>query len=304
MNVAEYISQFKKKMGRLPSQMELTRKTGLPPQSAIQALVAEARKSHHREENDVQPYGEKQLEHMRGPKAVSYGLFFVAALTSGLSIYFTGLWFMSMFNIFIAGAISVSMVAYMVLSPQAVQYVKGIVKIPLWVSFMIALVFSMGSTVAGQYNKLTENVDIVKVNNRALLDSLKQEESELLSSIEVDREQQAFHQKTLESLSTTAQDRKDNAGYIYTERNMVNELSSLINDKTDKLSKIREQIRSELEAGTTGATEERKDFYSWLSQVFGVDKNSLEFWVAVLPAVFIDIIAALSLNIAIGMRRG
>ncbi len=309
MTAHEYISRFKKKTGRLPSQVELTKNTGLSPDKAIQALVAEAQRA-HRARNRVQPPVKKALAPVQNPKvdhfrmAIFWGLLFVAALTSGLSIYFTGLWFTSMFSFLIAGSISVSMVVYMVLSPQAVQYVKGFVKIPLWLSFAIALVFSMGSTVAGQYNKLTENVDIEATNDRVLLELLRQEESELLVSIEVDREQQKFHQTTLERLSESAEDRMENSAFVWTERNMVNELGDEIAYKSERLVDLRNQIRAELESGSAGATEERKDFYSWLAVLLKVEKNMLEFWVAALPAVFIDIIAALSLNIALSIRRG
>jgi hypothetical protein len=60
--------------------------------------------------------------------------------------------------------------------------VKGFVKIPLWATFGIALVFSMGSTIAGQYNKLTEAVDVSEVNDRATVDLLRAEERDLLAS--------------------------------------------------------------------------------------------------------------------------
>ena len=304
MTAGEYISRFKKKTGRLPSQVELTKHAGLSPREAIAVLMVAARKD-HTEQTRVRPPVKKRIEPVGDPYrvAISWGLFFVALLTSGLSIYFTGLWFTQMFSTLIALSISVSMVVYMVLSPQAVRFVHGVVKVPLWISFAIALVFSMGSTVAGQYNKLTENVDIEATNERLLLDILRAEEAEILVSIEVDRTQQAFHQDTLEALSSTAEERKDNSGYIWTERNKVIALSEAIEKKAERLVQLRGQLRAELESGTAGATEERKDFFSWLAEVLAVQRNLLEFWIAALPAVFIDIIAALSLNIALNMRR-
>ena len=122
-------------------------------------------------------------------------------------------------------------------------------------------------------------------------------------AIEVDREQQAFHQETLRSLSTTAEDRMENSAYVWTERTKVSELANFIEAKQERLVDLRSQIRAELESGSVGATEERKDFYSWLAGVLGIPRALLEFWVAALPAVFIDIIAALSLNIALSVRR-
>lgn len=96
----------------------------------------------------------------------------------------------------------------------------------------------------------------------------------------------------------------ENSAYIRTERNMVDELGREIFANQERLRSIREEIRQELTRGSTGATEERVSFYSWIANLVGTARNSVEFWVSVLPAVFIDIIAALSLNLALLIRRG
>jgi hypothetical protein len=296
VEIQQYISDFRSKTGRLPSQVELSKNLSISPDRAIRALL---------ENSTTKPKSVSHVETVRKDFTwiLVAGLIGISAITFALSVYFTGLWFTSMFDLYIAGAISVAMVSYMVLSPQAAFFVKGFVKIPLWATFGIALVFSMGSTIAGQYNKLTEAVDVSEVNDRATVDLLRAEERDLLASIEVDRGQQAFHQRTLEQLSQTAEDRMENWQYINTERNMVNELGFEIEQKQNRISEIREELREELSRGSVGATEERVDFYSWLAGLLGLDRNTVEFWVSALPAVFIDIIAALSLNIAIGMRR-
>jgi len=237
------------------------------------------------------------------PTLLRVGLLIIAMLTFVLSVYFTGLWFRSMFNVYIAGAMSISMVSYMVLSPQAASYVTGIVKVPLWGTFAIALVFSMGSTVAGQYNQITKTVDVVSVNDRALLGLLQREESDILTSIEQDREQQRFHQRTLESLSQTPEERIENGPYIRTERNMVDELGYEIQQKESRVAEVREEIKEELSRGSTGATVQRVDFYSWLAQLVGMGTSQMEFLVSSLPAIFIDIIAALSLNVALAIGK-
>lgn len=282
--------------------MELTKALGLSPEKAVRELmhsVTQVSLPRETSVTDETPVPGSDLFNL----SLVAGLLFIATLTFALSVYFTGLWFTSMFNLVIAGAISVSMVSYMVLIPQATHYVKGIVKVPVWGTFVIALIFSMGSTVAGQYNQLTENVDIVETNDRATIQVLRAEESELLSSIEVDRDQQAFHQRTLEGLSATPEDRMENWQYINTERNMVNELGYEIEQKQRRIAKVREQILSELERGSTGATVERVSFYLWLARIVGMEQSQVEFMVSALPAIFIDIIAALSLNVALQIRR-
>lgn len=299
MSTEQYIAEFKKRTGRLPSQVELSRDLKLPADRAIQEIMTYVG-TKKPEKRTIEPsIPRKKVVVM----PIQVGLFAVALMTFILSVYFTSLWFTTMFSLPIASIISISMVSYMVLSPQVADRVKGVVKAPLWGTFIIALVFSMGSTVAGQYNQLTSNIDVTAVNERALLDSLRAEEAELTTRIEEMREQQAFHQQTLQSLSQTAEDRKENSAYIWTERNKVDELGNEIVQAQEALSSARERIRAELEAGSTGATVERSDFYSWLAGMVGITRSQMEFWISALPAIFIDIIAALSLNLALAMGK-
>jgi len=297
MGPQEYISDFRERAGRYPSQVELSKNLGLSPDRAIKELIQSS--SFPEEPTTVGTV----VPMVEVPTLLRVGLLIIAMLTFVLSVYFTGLWFRSMFNVYIAGAMSISMVSYMVLSPQAASYVTGIVKVPLWGTFAIALVFSMGSTVAGQYNQITKTVDVVSVNDRALLGLLQREESDILTSIEQDREQQRFHQRTLESLSQTPEERIENGPYIRTERNMVDELGYEIQQKESRVAEVREEIKEELSRGSTGATVQRVDFYSWLAQLVGMGTSQMEFLVSSLPAIFIDIIAALSLNVALAIGK-
>lgn len=294
-----YIAEFRKKTGRMPSQVEMTKTLGLSPDKAIRELMTSVNDPVEPEEEAEEVVRERSIL----TTLIVAGLFFVAVVTFSLSVYFTGLWFTSMFNIVIAGAISVSMVSYMVLIPQTLPYIQGVIKVPIWGTFAIALVFSMGSTIAGQYNQLTESVDITDTNDRATIRVLESEEQELLQSIEENREQRAFHQRTMESLSATAEDRMENWQYINTERNTIDELGYEIEQEQGRLAEVRDRILEELDQGSVGATEERVDFYSWLARLLGSSPSQVEFAVSALPAIFIDIIAALSLSIALQVRR-
>lgn len=300
MSTNEFITEFKQRTGRLPSQVELSKELNLSPQRAVAELMqyigTKESEKRTRETSDVQ---ETSASRVVSPLQV--GLFGVAAVTFVLSVYFTGLWFSTMFSLWIAIPISVSMVSYMVLSPQVADKVNGFVKAPLWTTFAIALVFSMGSTVAGQYNQITSNIDVTAVNDRALLESLRSEEEELVARLEEMREQQAFHQQTLQRLSQTAEDRMENAGFIWTERTKVDELGDEIAAVQETISSVRSQIREELQQGSTGATVQRQDFYTWLGSLVGIQRSQMEFLISALPAIFVDVIAALSLNLALAL---
>ena len=288
--IREFIDNFRENTGRLPSQVELSKQLKLSATDAVKILLQYSKEP---------PKHVKALRKFSKVTALRVVLIMVSLFTFILSIYFTGLWFKSMFNIFIAGLISVSMVSYMVISPQVTPYIKGIVKIPLWATFMIALLFSMGSTVAGQYNKITDGVDVTSVNDRTTYSILLREEHEKVQKILDLKEEKKFHEKTLQSLASNAEDRKGNSAYIRTERNKVAEYNDFIEEEENRLLEIRSNIKEELKKGTVAVTEERKDFYSWVADLLGMDKNIVEFWIAVLPAVFIDIISALCLNLAL-----
>jgi hypothetical protein len=302
VDVQTHITNFKDSTGRLPTQVELSKELGLTPQKAVAELLKYLKPTSTvpspKEPSELSSSTEKR----RTGDWLQLGLYAIAALTFILSVYFTGLWFTSMFNLLIAGAISISMVSYMVLSPQAAMKVKGLVKVPLWGSFLIALVFSMGSTVAGQYNKLTENVDIESSAQRAELSILRSEEQGIIEAISVYRDQQEYHQRTLETLTGTAEDRIENQAYAATERNKVADLIELILEREERLNVVRGEIRNELQEGNVGVVAKRDDLFSWLAALLGLSRAQVEFLVTALPAIFIDIIAALSLNLAI--RQG
>ena len=297
MDTQTFISGFKDKTGRLPTQVELSKELGISSQKAVVALLR-AIGPGMLKPAIVEPNCDDSIK----ADGIQIGLYVIAALTFGLSVYFTGLWFMSMFNFIIAGTISVSMVSFMVLSPQAAMRVKGFVKLPLWGAFTIALIFSMGSTVAGQYNKLSENVDIESTAQRAEFSILRVEEEDLIEALSVYRDQQEYHQRTLERLTETAEDRIKNQAYAATERNKVAELTIRIEESRQRLNVVRDELRVEIRDGNIGVTEERKDFFSWIANLLGLTRAQAEFLIAALPAVFIDVIAALSLNLALRQR--
>lgn len=305
MTAQEHIAKFRQATGRLPSQVELSRDLGISPRGAVAELLKFVREPVPPAQETVPP-GPSSMQERRKVNPLAIGLYSIAALTFTLSVYFTALWFLTMFGIFIAGVISVSMVSYMVLSPQAAMRVKGLVKIPLWAAFLVAMVFSMGSTVAGQYNKYTQNVDVSGVAERAVLDILRAEESEILSGIATDREQQEYHQRTLETLAGTAEDRIMNQAYVATERSKVNQLASSIEAREKRLNEVRVAILAEIRGGNIGVTEDRDDFYGLVSGIFGLSRKQAEFAIAALPAVFIDVIATLAMSLAIlvGQQSG
>ena len=293
MGFQNYLLKFRKENHRDPSVKEIAHKFNLSEKAAVQ-MVHEYNKGRKRET------AERKVSAV---PALRVALYVVSGFTFILSVYFTGLWFNSMFRPVIAYLISLSMVIYMVLSPTVARFTKGFVKVPLYISFTIALVFSMGSTVAGQYNKLSKAVDIVDTNNRALYAILEAEESEKVSLIEEMKQEKAIHLSTIQMLSTSEEARIENWQSIATERNKIEQYNLRIQQEEALLEGVRGNLKIELENGNTGETEVRVDFYTWIASLRNWSRSGVEFWISVLPAVFIDIISALCLNLALFIRQ-
>lgn len=294
----QFVENFRENTGRLPSQVELSKSLKISPQAAVKMLLSASQAPDGNSATLVEKIVSK------GPlEALRWGLYTVSAFTFVLSVYFTSLWFKSMFNIVVAMLISLSMVTYMVLSPQVGRYTKGLVKIPVFFSFIIALVFSMGSTIAGQYSKLAENVDYTIESDRGLYDLLLQEETDLQEMIAEFQGEKEIHTETMRNLSSTAEDRMSNYNYISTERRKIEEYNARIDEAKGALSLVREELKAEIESGNVGMVERKADFFTWISGILGSDMKMVQFWIYTLPAVFIDIIAALCLNLALFMKK-
>jgi len=290
MTTREFINSFKSTHGRLPSQVELTRELKISPQVALRALI-----------QYVEPVQEKSasapLQKDRIVPLLRGLLVLLSAMAFTLSVYFTGLWFYGKFSYFISGLISLSMVLFMVISPQTVRYVKPwYTKAIIAISFVIALVFSMGSTIAGQYNKVTERIEL-EPDKSYIFNQLTTSEDEIQQLINEAQEDKVVHQTSITLLSSTEDSRVKNWQSIATERKYIDSFDNRIDELRTELKSVRSgQIDN-------GIIEEKRDFYLFISGVTGMEKSFVEFLISALPAVFIDIISALCLNLALFIGR-
>lgn len=279
-------------VGRLPTNEELARLARVSVGKAFVALDDYKNKMGDTSDDVVSSFlGSQYKEPLN---YLTIALYILASVTYLLSLYFTGLWFKSMFHIVVASAISFSMVTYMVLAPSLIK--KGY-RLIIGFTFLVALFFSMGSTVAGQYNKTIANNETQETNNTDIFLILDTRELEALEYIEDIKKDKIVHETTILTLS---KDRIKNQAYISTERNKIAEYNGKIEEQHLILNNIRAEKAELLTEGIK--TVKEIDFYSMLSTLFGIKRTVLQFWVQALPAIFIDIISALCFNLAI--KRG
>lgn len=294
MTTRDFISNFKKNTGRLPSQVELSKNLSLSHQKAIQALIAYTR------EITPEPVLTGSITKEKANIIIlvlRVALILLSIMAFGLSVYFTGLWFSDRFHKIVAGTISLTMVLFMVISPQALRFIENrLIKAVVVLSFTIALIFSMSSTIAGQYQKTSDRIE-AEPDKAFIFDQLQDNEQEVKDLIEEAQKDKSVHQNTISMLSVTEEARKENWQSIATERKYIAGFDQRIDSLREELKIVRStQIDS-------GVVEEKRDFYLFISGLTGMEKSFTEFLISSLPAIFIDIISALCLNLALFIKE-
>lgn len=292
MNRQEYIRNFKEKNKRLPTKEEIATALKISERTAMHELA-----QYLSTVKEVKQQATvKNAKENRSVVLIRIAMFTLSAMAFTLSVYFTGLWFIGRFNLFISGMISLTMVLFMVVAPQTLRFVSNpVVKFIVSVSFLIAIVFSMGSTIAGQYQKSTLVMESA-IDKSYVFNQLASNEDEVKQLISDAQKDKAIHQQTLEQLSATKEDRLSNWQQIATERKYIESFDSRIDSLRAELKDTREKVID------NGTVEEKRDFYFFISGITGIKKSMVEFIISSLPSVFIDIVSALCLNLALFIK--
>ena len=231
---------------------------------------------------------------------------------AGYSVYFTGIFLFETFNnIWGAMFFSFILVVFSVGAFEAIIIFKsnkqyGLIFIFSFV-WLLATVFSMGSTVIGQYNARAENfnreIEATKTNTQEKLtfEILLEEEKTLILSI-AERKQVYMDLQSL--FGTLTKEEKKNWFYWDTYNKMIAE-EKKISELSDNLDQIRKDKKEFLAAGKTIEETEQKEvnFYTWIESVLGWKADIVAFVLSIFPAVFIDIIAPLALAVSMFLRR-
>jgi hypothetical protein len=234
---------------------------------------------------------------------------FIGFGASGMSCYYTTVWLLEFLPWFLAFLLSFLMIIFAVLSVQValiLSHTLGRVKlilIPMFsILWLVVTVFSMGSTVAGQYNiNMSSYEQDAQIDGTLQIDQIQLEV--IQSNVSLTENELKARQKDrdtmLDSLSAMEMG-SDEYNTIWWRMNSIN---GRINELVAELRTYREQYS--IAVSDSGAlftrTEEKKivDFYSWLSGLFGVRREQVQFWSSVFPAIFIDLIAPIGVATAL-----
>lgn len=239
-------------------------------------------------------------------------MLFVGLIAAGYSVYFTGIFLFETFhNIIGAMLFSFAMCVFSVGAFEVMLVFKqnkqrGLILL-FSIVWLIATVFSMGSTIIGQYNARAENfnqvIEETKENTEEKLtwEIMNDEEESLKISIEESKVVYKDLQVLFGELTT-----KETKNWFYwdTYNKMIAEEKKLSGLK-ESLQKVRGDKKSFLAAGKTIEETEKQEvnFYTWIESVLGWKADIVAFTLSIFPAVFIDIIAPLALAVSMFLRR-
>lgn len=252
---------------------------------------------------------------------IRFIMFCIGMGAAYLSIWYTGKWMLEFLKPFLAYMLSTIMVLFSIIVFEVIIILlknrQIIIIFILSVLWLIVLLFSMVSTIAGQYNQriTNENIDIIEsadiLIDKKHYDLLLEEEKEIKINIDNKKQELKIFQGIMKNFKTI-EDREKDKWLYWDTYEKIKKINSEIEKKRDELKNKRDEIKTYFkekkdEQEIVGAIEDtqikNKPFYEWISEIIKAEVRFIEFWMSVFPAIFIDIIAPLALAISMFLKR-
>ncbi len=242
-----------------------------------------------------------------------------------ISVYYTTIWLLEFLPAAFALLLSSIMIGFSIASFETViLFMSGEVTRSRWVKVSIATgfillwivvsFFSIMSTVAGQYNKHVSNLrDQAKAGistGRAQWGILQEQKGELQKRLSDYQKQVTTLTNIMDGMGSV-EARKNNAGVWAENQWRLQKANEQMSRIASDLDKVREQERAQIEESRksgvllslAGDLKQVPDFYGWMSTIVKVDRDKVQFWLALFPAVFVDIIGPVGIALGLFLRR-
>jgi hypothetical protein len=274
--------------------------------------AAELKKRLHKQKKAEEPV--KTVKNLTLDKAklfiLKIILGIIGSISAFLSMYYSYIWFASNMYKFLAIFFSVIMVSFSVCAFEIIIWLRQEKKhlISGFFSFLwiIVLLLSMISTVAGLYNKYWEkkNIKIIQNtdNNYKLLKELENQEQQYKQDIEDKIKERKRFLKILSEFDTN-KEIKENKKQINSYRNSLYYLDKDIKKLKEKLNSVIEEKKELLSKNKNVKELNEDDFFTWAEKIIKVKSYVLQFILNIFPAVFIDIIAPLCFALVLFFNR-
>lgn len=241
-----------------------------------------------------------------------------------ISIYYTTIWLFEFLPWGFALLLSSIMVGFSISAFETIilfmsgQVTKSKVsKVSISISFIVLWIivtfFSIMSTVAGQYNKHVANLKTkVKIEGTENISYslIKEQKKELLQRLSEYRNQISTLNKLISSMSDIKSRNENNKLWKESQYRLyyANKNIQRVNKELNKLRKKESEIiKISKKKGTilTGINTKKEipNFYGWLSGIFSVDEDKVQFSMSLFPAIFVDIISPIGIALALFLRN-
>ena len=235
-----------------------------------------------------------------------------------MSTYYTTFWLMEFLPVALAIILGSIMVFFSVIAFETVLIFSQNKQWPAAVAFvfiwLIVAVFSIVSTIAGQYNQhqralvrtSVENVEVT--TTRFQLQAIREHRAELQAQVESKREQITSLNKILASVSDIEKRAQFGRSWTDTQTQIaaadrtVASLQKQIDATRADEAKLFIAAPAAVVANPMTVTA-TPDFYSWLSGVLNISRDLSQFWLSLFPAIFIDVIAPAALAVSMFLSR-
>ena len=241
---------------------------------------------------------------------IKVSLIFIGVGATFMSINYSYLWLEDFMQWYLAALLSTIMVLFAVISFELIflvaakihakwKFVPMAFLAALWI---IVTSFSIVSTVAGQYDA-------------RLLEAQEKRKEIALSGVDLDkanliREKIAKERTELEKVEreigrlSGMLDEYKTADSIRESKDLYEDLKWDREEKEKERKAIAKRLEKEQEAlAEIGIPEKNElDFYSWVAGLFDLSPDSVQLWLSLFPAIFIDLIAPFSLLAAIFIK--
>lgn len=242
-----------------------------------------------------------------------------------ISVYYTTIWLLEFLPAAFALLLSSIMIGFSIASFETViLFMSGEVTRSRWVKVSIATgfillwivvsFFSIMSTVAGQYNKHVSNLrDQAKAGistGRAQWGILQEQKGELQKRLSDYQKQVTTLTNIMDGMGSV-EARKNNAGVWAENQWRLQKANEQMSRIASDLDKVREQERAQIEESRksgvllslAGDLKQVPDFYGWMSTIVKVDRDKVQFWLALFPAVFCDVMGPIGIAMGLFLRR-
>jgi hypothetical protein len=223
----------------------------------------------------------------------------VGIISAGLLIYYISIYAKENLTTTLAYIRSIVIVTFSFTSFQAIiillKQVKSFIGyigiILLFMFWLMVVTFSMISTIAGQFQLFSGKQDIITISSTEYNDTIAREK-ELVNNRNILLNQINPYLKIL----NTELDDKQLSDVQY----RITIYNKAVQKIDDELKVIRDK-KVKLSDGKQ--IEQNNNFYSWLSGILKISSNSLQLFLYILPALFLDLIGPISFSIFLFLRR-